>query len=167
MSSKYTTEEQQRFHSRINYTNNPDECWEWTGNKKRKYGSLWIGRKKNSKGKNTLTHRIAWELANGDIPDGMKVLHKCDNPPCCNPKHLFIGTQLDNIKDRDEKGRQVAPKGEENGNCKLSDDQVAEIRRRYQYGSRINGTVALAKEFGASQPQISNIVLNKQRKLTG
>lgn len=158
MSSKYTTKDIERFHSKINYTHNPDECWEWARYKKRRYGSLKVGRK------GVLAHRMAWELANGEIPDGMKVLHKCDNPPCCNPNHLFLGTQLDNIKDRDTKGRQVAPKGEQNGNCVLSDEQVAEIRRRYEYGSRTNGTVALAREFGASQPQISNIVLNKQRK---
>ena len=57
------------------------------------------------KGKHMLSHRVAWILANGEIPEGMCVLHKCDNPPCCNPNHLFLGTLNDNIQDCYSKGR--------------------------------------------------------------
>ncbi|MER6171321.1 HNH endonuclease [Streptosporangium sp. NPDC001681] len=75
-----------------------------------------------------LVHRVAWELANGPIPDGMKVCHRCDNPPCCNPAHLFLGTIADNNADRDQKGRQVSLQGEEHGSAKLTADQVDAIR---------------------------------------
>jgi hypothetical protein len=75
-------------------------CIEWTGTRMRQgYGKIGIGTKV------FLTHRIAWELANGPIPDGLLVCHACDNPPCCNVDHLFLGTVADNNADRDQKGR--------------------------------------------------------------
>ena len=75
-------------------------CIEWQGNRNKEgYGRIMINRETMS------THRLSWKLANGSIPDGMCVLHKCDNPPCCNIKHLWIGTSVENIKDRSAKGR--------------------------------------------------------------
>lgn len=74
----------------------PDECWEWTtGRERYGYGHSVLG----------TASRVAWELTNGPIPDGQRVLHSCDNPPCCNPRHLFLGTQLDNVRDMMAKGR--------------------------------------------------------------
>lgn len=75
-------------------------CIEWTGNSlPRGYGLIWV------EGRSVLTHRFAWILANGPIPDGMLVCHHCDNPPCCNVAHLFLGTDATNAADRDAKGR--------------------------------------------------------------
>jgi hypothetical protein len=85
------------------YTN----CWLWfaciSGNNS--YGAI------RHNGKATLAHRVSWEMRNGPIPAGMHVLHRCDTPTCVNPDHLFLGTPLDNARDRDAKGRRVAPSG--------------------------------------------------------
>jgi hypothetical protein len=75
-------------------------CHVWTGSKYgRGYGNLQIA-----------THRLAWELANGPIPEGLSILHRCDNPACCNPDHLFLGTQADNMADKVRKGRARGPR---------------------------------------------------------
>ncbi len=79
-----------------------------------------------------LAHRISYELAYGPIPDGLNALHTCDNPPCINVEHLFLGTQQDNMDDKMAKGRQAY--GEYQGSAKLSDDIIREIRRRYDAG---------------------------------
>ena len=77
------------------------ECWLWQGATycRMHYGCLGIG------GRTTRAHRFSWELHNGPIPDGLCVLHRCDVPRCVNPDHLFLGTKLDNMKDRTAKGR--------------------------------------------------------------
>ena len=98
------------------------------------------------------THRIAWMLKHGPIPDGMSVLHTCDNPPCCNDEHLFLGTQTDNMDDRTTKGR--IPKGAKHGSAKLTDADVREIRRRVSIGETQQ---SLAKIYKVSQPVISSI----------
>jgi hypothetical protein len=77
------------------YTINDNGCWEYTGFKNYGYGECNAGK----------VHRLSYEYYIGTIPIGLCVLHKCDNPPCFNPKHLFLGTQRDNMKDRDKKGR--------------------------------------------------------------
>ena len=106
-----------------------DECWNWIGNKlKSGYGQISIGAKKEmSKG----AHRVSWELANDkSIPDGMYIMHKCDNPSCVNPNHLTIGTAKENTQDMIQKGRKktVAPLGEENGKSLLNAEKVLLIR---------------------------------------
>jgi len=84
------------------YSVAPTGCWEWQGNKDR------TGRGKIGLpgGRTALVSRIAWELSFGPIPDGLNVLHHCDNPSCINPGHLFLGTQIDNIRDMVSKRRQ-------------------------------------------------------------
>lgn len=78
-------------------------CWIWTGAQGHHgYGRIGIG---GHDGPTVLAHRVAWELSNGPVPEGLCVLHRCDNPPCVNPDHLFVGTQADNIRDCKEKGR--------------------------------------------------------------
>ena len=104
-------------------------------------------------------HRIAWLIAEGRIPDGMSVLHRCDNPPCVRRSHLFTGTQGDNNADRDRKGRQIAHPGEANGRAKLVEAQVISIRDRYAAGGVTQ--YQLADEMGVHQAVISGIVLRK------
>ena len=96
-------------------------------------------------GQAELAHRVAWILEFGAIPDEMCALHRCDNPPCVNVEHLFLGTQIDNIKDRDSKGRGVQVCGENHGNAKMTWEKVALLRERYSQGI---GCPTLAKDFG-------------------
>ena len=96
-----------RFWSKVNQRG-PDDCWEWQeGKSKQGYGQFTLY------GAHLRAHRFAWMLTHGPIPDEMLVCHKCDNPPCCNPSHLFLGTHLDNQRDKKAKGRCAT--GERNG----------------------------------------------------
>lgn len=133
------------------------ECWVWTACKNNKgYGHYQLG------GKAVLAHRVAWEYFFGEIPDGLCVLHKCDNPPCVNPEHHFLGTLRDNAVDRSSKGRGNRPIGRKNGMAVLTQVEVEEIRKTYKRYSRGEFTApALAKKYGVCQQQISNIVNQK------
>jgi hypothetical protein len=102
-----------------------DDCWLWASCiGSRGYGHFWVGGKKRQ----NLAHRVAWELANGkSVPDGMVVMHSCDNPACVNPAHLFVGSHQDNKIDSVRKGRHAH--GETNGGGgKLTRQQAREIR---------------------------------------
>jgi len=85
-----------------------DECWEWQGSRtgRGRYGNVKVDSYTNAP-----SHRVAWELTNGPVPEELCVCHRCDNPPCCNPAHLFLGTHQDNMIDKVAKGRQS--RGEE------------------------------------------------------
>lgn len=118
-------------------------------------------------------HRVAWVLAHGEIPDGMCVLHRCDNRRCVNIDHLWLGTYLDNVRDMERKGRARHPSGKDHGTwrkpesvrrgagvgtSKLTDDQVRQIRRRYVDGETQG---SIARDIGISQTTVSRIVLKQ------
>lgn len=107
-------------------------------------------------GRDIGVHRAAWEAANGPIPAGLCVCHKCDNPSCINVQHLFLGTVADNNADRDRKGRQVAPVGSKHPRAKVAEWQVLEIRKLYAAGGMSQRS--LAAQYGVSQRAIWNIL---------
>jgi hypothetical protein len=118
----------------------PDECWEWTGRRhKQGYGIIWVGSKP------LLTHRVSFELANGSIPPGMCVCHRCDHPPCVNPAHLFLGTQKENMADMSRKRR----------TRRLTPAQVNEVRRLREGGMVV---ADVAARFGVCGGTISREV---------
>jgi hypothetical protein len=103
----------------------PDECWPWTGDKTRAgYGLIRLN------GRRAYAHRVSWELSEGLIPFGFGVFHRCDNPPCVNPGHLFTGTHADNMRDMVAKGRRgyAGSPGERHPAARLSAADVASIR---------------------------------------
>jgi len=125
----------------------PDDCWPWTGDRhSRGYGV--IHRTIAGVSKKTLAHRASWEAHVGPIPDGLCVLHRCNNPPCVNPEHLYIGTHSDNMRDLAETGRL---KGEGNPRAKLTNRMVMEIRCSQK------PHVELAKKYGVYVGHISGI----------
>lgn len=101
----------------------PDDCWEWFGPKTN--GGYGVTTKK---GKSVLAHRAAWASRNGEIPPEMCVCHSCDNPPCCNPAHLWLGTKGDNNRDRHRKGHSRGPRGMDAPPCKLNPYAVRAMR---------------------------------------
>ena len=123
-----------------------DYCWIWTGSRKPKgYGQFGVNYKVVN------THRYAYENFIGPIPDGMVVMHICDNPPCVNPDHLKLGTIADNNKDRDEKGRSAHVYGKNHGMSKLTDNDIVTIRR----DTRTQAEIAI--EYSVSQAHVSKI----------
>lgn len=132
----------------------PNGCHVWTGLKVGNgYGIAHDDRH------HRLIHRAVWERANGTIPVGMFVLHKCDNPPCCNIEHLFLGTILDNNRDRERKGRGNKVKGKNHARpmAKLTEENVADIRAEFAKGYRCGIGNELAKKYGVSIATISSI----------
>ena len=148
----------------------PAECWPWLGAASRGYGTFWLrsglieGAPQGMQGRMHLATRVAWWLHASQWPGAMDVCHTCDNPPCCNPAHLWLGTTAENIADASSKGRmsrQGAPAGESNPGHKLTDEQVEQIRRRYAAGG-ITQT-DLGRLYGVDQALVSRIVNNKHR----
>lgn len=133
------------------YVDRPDGCWNWKGGKAKGYGALSIGRGKIS------AHRFSWELHNGPVPDGMFVLHSCDNPACVNPAHLWLGTNQDNMTDKMEKDRGNWAIGEDNGRAKVTEETVLKMRADYPGKTQKQ----IADEHGVSQAQVSQIVRRK------
>lgn len=147
-----------RFESKLD-NQEKDKCWNWTGWKDRNnYGFIFY------KDKMIRAHRVSWLIYCGDIPDNMHVLHKCDNPSCVNPEHLFLGDNYDNIKDKMFKNRSYKPVGEKCPFSKLTWEKVDEIRRRVNNGEK---QYRIAREFGISRTQVSNIMNNKHWKDKG
>jgi hypothetical protein len=138
------------------HTEASGDCLEWRrARTPAGYGAL------RHKGRFLYAHRVAWEIENGPIPDGLHVLHSCDNPPCCNPAHLRIGTHADNVGDMHERGRarSCGLAGERHPMARLTETQVAEIRARYAAGGVTQ--YELAPEYGISQAHLSKVVSGK------
>lgn len=125
-----------KFHSRVDI-NFKSGCWLWQGGhkqskNKKNYGAM--GTFKLLNGKNiggsaqVLSHRLSWVIHYGEIPIEMDVCHKCDNPNCCNPEHLFLGTHQENMQDMVRKGRHIGPRGTKTSHSRLSEDKISKIR---------------------------------------
>lgn len=101
-----------------------------------------------------LAHRLAYEVAYGEIPPGLVVRHSCDNPPCCNPNHLLLGSQLDNMQDMvRRKRKKIILRGEASHTAKLTEEAVREIRRRVGAGET---RTVLARELGVAIGTVGN-----------
>lgn len=123
----------EKFWSRVDIRNEED-CWEWMGAKKNGTYGFYAP----MPGVLLKSHRVAYALFNGFIDDNLLVCHKCDNPSCCNPEHLFLGTSQDNIQDMIRKSRKASTKGTCNPSAKLTPEQV----RAIFVDSRINKEIA-------------------------
>lgn len=138
----------ERFWNKIEICGD-DECWNWKTQKgKQRYGKCKID------GIIFRSHRIAWELVNGKIPDGLCVCHHCDNPSCCNPRHLFLGTHKENMVDMRQKGKGARCPGISNPSAKLTESQVLEIRKLKNEGMNYTKIGSL---FGVGRCEVRNI----------
>lgn len=132
-----------------------DGCWDWKGALSGGgYFQIRFNKKKVS------AHRISWIIHKGQIPENLWVLHKCDNPRCTNPDHLFLGTPKENSKDRDRKGK--GQQGEKHHKAKLKENDVLEIRKKLDLGLSCE---RISKEYGVSNGAIwfikHNLTWNK------
>lgn len=133
-----------------------EDCWLWTGSKQNGgYGTMWAG------GRVRTTHRVAYEVFNGEIPNGLLVCHKCDNRACVNPAHLFVGTHKDNAMDMAKKGRcalqragMQRPRGESHPKAKLSYNIAKLIRCDL---ARNESQLDVARKYGVSQATVSRV----------
>lgn len=151
-----------------------DGCWEYQGARdKDGYGFMKVREYQHR------THRLAWELTHGPITDGLHVLHRCDNPPCCNPEHLWLGTEADNAADRDRKGRTNYPRGdahytrrrpdwvkrgEQVPGAKLTWAAVREMRELYAAGWGSHRELSL--RYGVSRELVREVVNSRRWKET-
>ena len=124
---KYSDDDSKRFWSKVDIRDEGD-CWNWMASMRNGYGQFYMDYAQHR------SHRVAWELINGEIPYGMLCLHRCDNPLCCNSDHLYLGTQIDNMKDKVDRNRlsKVLSENQIKGNArsaKLHDYEIKEIRQ--------------------------------------
>ena len=161
----------ERFWAKVD-RRGPRDCWEWTGARLLRpganYGRFWTGERE------VKAHRFSYELFIGPIPEGLFVCHRCDNPPCVNPAHLWVGTHDDNMADKKAKGRNCygpangsrthperRPRGEGSPVAVLSDAAALAFFEAYCSGD--GGQAKLAQSFGISRGTASNILLGKGR----
>lgn len=144
----------QNFFDWADQSDGPDSCWPWlSGRNGVGYGCFY------RRSKRCYAHREAYEISYGPVPDGLYVLHKCDNRICCNPRHLFLGTHLENIADMVAKGRNA--KGERNGLAKFTDEKVAMIIDAYKPGLTTQQEVA--DRFGVDRRYVGQLYRGEAR----
>ena len=149
---RLTEAETARFWAKVDRSAGPDECWPWTAARSSTgYGVLKL------RGKVVGAHRVAHAEAVGPPPEGMCVCHRCDNPPCCNPAHFFLGTDGDNAADRVAKGRQQ--RGERAGGAILTEGQVREIRELIVDGVLLR---EIADRFSVTVSAVSDIGVGRR-----
>lgn len=128
-----------------------DECWEWQANTQSDgYGMIWH----SERGRMVLAHRVSVRLDGRDVDD--KVLHHCDNPPCVNPNHLYVGSQSDNMRDATDRGGLEHPSAEDHHNSKLTNEQAREIRESDMKQQE------LADKYDVSTATISHVQTGKR-----
>ena len=148
----YTEDDIRRFYTYVTVAG-PDDCWEWLGSRAGGgYSQYSFG------GERMRAHRFAFWIATGHQPGALQVNHHCDNPGCVNPRHLWLGTQRENMQDAVSKGRMAH--GERNASAKLTEVQVLEIRRKYAGGTVLQRELAV--EYGVSASNICRIVTRKK-----
>ena len=143
----------------LDVKDNSEDCWEWQGCRdKAGYGTITKRRARpKENGSSPKTHRVAYELFFGDIPDGLLVCHTCDNPPCCNPRHLWTGTSKQNTQDAVKKNRMDGiNRGETNGSAKLAERDVLDIRDKFFFQQKT--IKELAAEYNVSRGLIELVV---------
>lgn len=146
------TQRRTAFWSRV-AIGDPDGCWEWQGFRRPDgYGHAWMGR--SSQPTHWLSHRAALYYATGECPPELDVLHDCDNPACCNPMHLRLGTHVDNTADCHAKGRTKA---------KLDDCEIDAVLARLSAGELQR---SIARDYRVNQATISNIATGKRQRRT-
>ncbi len=140
----------ERFYAHVDRGGDED-CWLWKAYRNSDgYGVMRRGQRTEH------AHRVAWEIASGPVPNGIHVLHHCDNPPCVNPAHLFLGTHQENMDDMYAKGRSYAREGEGNSRAVLSEADVLCIRNAHKNGSAT--TSDLARQYGVGLSTMSGVV---------
>lgn len=139
---------------RLSRVNSATGCWEWQGTLSNGYGRMFIGSRADGSRRAARAHRVSFAVFCEAVPEGLAVLHRCDNRACINPQHLFVGTWKDNADDRDAKGRGKPLahfSGERASNAKLTDAQVAMIRASGWPSSRV------APLFGVTDGHIRSL----------
>lgn len=145
-----TKEEIKRFWKKVKICGF-DDCWPWQACKVWGYGRVSI------RDKLFRAHRVAWRITKGLIPQGLCVLHDCDNSLCCNPYHLFLGTHQENRQDASKKGR--LPRGEKHWKASLTTSEVQEIRHRYE--EKETSMTILGEEYGVTRQAVWKIICRK------
>lgn len=144
-----------RFWARVRKHEGSSACWVWIGSRlPRGYGLFYP-----KAGRGMYAHRVSWEIANGrPVPEGLHVMHACDNPWCVRPEHLSVGTRSDNMRDMWNKGRghKNSKSGEEHYAHKLTEAQVIEMRERWARGGVKQRE--LAEQFGVTRALVGQIV---------
>ncbi len=146
----------EKFWEKVARSDDLDSCWPWMrGCSEDGYGFFSFNYR------TYFAHRVAWELTNGPLHSGVLILHSCDNPPCCNPKHLSPGTHLQNMRDKARKGRTNMPKGTDHYRARLTAESVQKIREIATEDISIS---KLAREFGVSRTTIEAVIARRTWK---